>query len=93
MNEKQRIHNSQVKEEKNKTEKDYSQYFQTVYVPPSLKEAKKRGKEDIAYHKDFTIDSQFLAMGNERKFFIRTFGCQMNEHDTEVMAGIFLQLG
>lgn len=93
MNEEQRIHTSQVKEVKNKTEKDYSQYFQSVYVQPSLKEAKKRGKEDIAYHKDFTINAEFLGMGNGRKFFIRTFGCQMNEHDTEVMAGIFINLG
>ena len=93
MNEEQRIHTSQVKEVKNKTEKDYSQYFQSVYIQPSLKEAKKRGKEDIAYHKDFTINAEFLGMGEGRKFFIRTFGCQMNEHDTEVMAGIFMNLG
>lgn len=92
MNEEQRLHNSQVNEVK-KTEKDYSQYFQSVYVAPSLKDAKQRGKEEIAYHKDFTIHPEFLGMGQGRKFFIRTFGCQMNEHDTEVMAGIFLQLG
>lgn len=32
-------------------------------------------------------------MGDGLKFYIRTYGCQMNEHDTEVMAGIFMQLG
>ncbi|WP_019412923.1 tRNA (N6-isopentenyl adenosine(37)-C2)-methylthiotransferase MiaB [Paenisporosarcina sp. TG20] len=93
MNEEQRLHSSQVGEKKNKDAKDYSLYFESVYVPPSLKEAKKRGKEEINYHKDFEIDPKFLNMGDTRKFFIRTFGCQMNEHDTEVMAGIFLQLG
>lgn len=90
MNEESRLHSSQVKQPQ---EKDYSQYFQTVYQPPSLKDAKKRGKESIQYHSDFQIDEQFRGMGQNRKFYIRTFGCQMNEHDTEVMAGIFMSLG
>ncbi len=76
-----------------KTEKDYSQYFETVYQPPSLKDAKKRGKEEVKYFDDFDIDARYLNMGKGRTFHIRTFGCQMNEHDTEVMAGIFMQLG
>ncbi len=73
--------------------KDYAKYFETVYQPPSLKDAKKRGKEDIQYHDDFSISEQFRDMGKNKKFYIRTYGCQMNEHDTEVMAGIFIALG
>ena len=60
------------------------------YTAPSLKEAKKRGKEEVSYFKDFEISEEFKGMGEGRKFYIRTYGCQMNEHDTEVMAGIFL---
>ena len=92
MNEEQRLASQQVNQPK-KEEKDYSKYFERVFTAPSLKDAKKRGKEEVKYHKDFAIDEEFLGMGEGRKFYIRTYGCQMNEHDTEVMAGIFMQLG
>lgn len=92
MNEQQRKESTQVNPSDKKSEKDYSQYFQAVYMPPSLKDAKKRGKEDVKYE-GFSIPEEFRGMGEGRKFYIRTYGCQMNEHDTEVMAGIFMALG
>ena len=54
MNEEQRLESQKVAIENSsdkKSAKDYSKYFQTVYTPPSLKEAKKRGKEEVDYHK------------------------------------------
>ncbi|MRX70677.1 tRNA (N6-isopentenyl adenosine(37)-C2)-methylthiotransferase MiaB [Bacillus lacus] len=93
MNEKQRLESTNVNSADRKSEKDYSKYFQAVYMPPSLKDAKKRGKEEVQYQNDFSIPEEFRGMGNGRKFYIRTYGCQMNEHDTEVMAGIFSALG
>lgn len=96
MNEEQRKHGQQSKSVSpadQKSVKDYSKYFESVYIPPSLKDAKKRGKEEIKYHNDFTIDDQYRGLGEGKKFYIRTYGCQMNEHDTEVMAGIFMALG
>src|SRR5579875_1710428 len=96
MNEKQRLESQQsnaVNPSDKKSAKDYSKYFERVITAPSLKEAKKRGKEEVKYHHDFSIPEKFRGMGEGRKFYIRTYGCQMNEHDTEVMSGIFMALG
>jgi tRNA-2-methylthio-N6-dimethylallyladenosine synthase len=72
-----------------KSDKDYSQYFQ----PPSLTDAKKRGKEEISVHYDFTIPEDMQEFGKNKFYLIRTYGCQMNEHDTEVMRGLFEAMG
>lgn len=47
MNEEQRKASSVdvLAERDKKAEKDYSKYFEHVYQPPNLKEAKKRGKQ------------------------------------------------
>ncbi|KEQ27465.1 tRNA (N6-isopentenyl adenosine(37)-C2)-methylthiotransferase MiaB [Paenibacillus tyrfis] len=74
---------------KNKSEKDYSIYFQ----PPSLSDAKKRGKEDIQVHYDFDIPEEMREIGKDKYYLIQTYGCQMNEHDTETIKGLLEQMG
>jgi len=78
---------------KSEEQKDYSQYFDKVISAPSLRAAKSRGGEDVTYNHDFTIEEKFRHMGSGKKFYIRTYGCQMNVHDSEVMTGIFMALG
>lgn len=80
-------------DKKSGQKKDYGVYFQTTFTQPSLKEAKRRGKEDVQVHYDFDIPEDMRGLGNGRKFLVRTYGCQMNEHDSENMAGILLDMG
>lgn len=74
---------------KTKSEKDFSIYFQ----PPSLTDAKKRGKEEIQVHYDFHIPEEMQGFGFGKHYMIRTYGCQMNEHDSEMMKGLLEQMG
>lgn len=69
--------------------KDYSIYFQ----PPSLSDAKKRGKEEIEVHYDFNVPEEMQEIGKDKFYLIQTYGCQMNEHDTETIMGMLEQMG
>lgn len=94
MNEEQRKASSVdvLAERDKKAEKDYSKYFEHVYQPPNLKEAKKE------VNKKFVIIEISKLMkisryGERAYILIKTYGCQMNAHDTEVIAGILEALG
>lgn len=60
---------------------------------PNLKLAQQRTKEKINIEKSlFEIPAQVANIGNGRKFYLRTYGCQANERDGETIAGILEQL-
>ncbi|MDQ6419172.1 tRNA (N6-isopentenyl adenosine(37)-C2)-methylthiotransferase MiaB [Paenibacillus sp. LHD-117] len=60
---------------------------------PSHKDEKQRGKEDVQVHYDFSIPEELRTLGAGKHYIIQTYGCQMNEHDTEVMRGMFEAMG
>lgn len=61
---------------------------------PSLKEAQIRTKDAVKIeHNLFTLPEPTRNLGVGRKFFLRTYGCQANERDSETIAGILLQMG
>jgi tRNA-2-methylthio-N6-dimethylallyladenosine synthase len=76
-----------------KMEKDYSTYFQHTFQAPNLKEARRRRKNTVQHLNDFSIPEDIIGIGKGKHFLIQTYGCQMNAHDSEVMAGIFEELG
>ncbi|HET7615521.1 MAG TPA: tRNA (N6-isopentenyl adenosine(37)-C2)-methylthiotransferase MiaB [Bacillales bacterium] len=80
--------------EKERTSSEqYAKYFQHTYQAPNLKDARRRRKNTVKHLNDFNIPEDIHGLGEGKKYLIRTYGCQMNEHDTEVMAGIFEEIG
>ncbi|MBA4602360.1 tRNA (N6-isopentenyl adenosine(37)-C2)-methylthiotransferase MiaB [Thermoactinomyces mirandus] len=69
--------------------KDYSKYF----VAPDLKSAKRRGKSDVQVIRFEQIPENMRNAGAGKKYMVETYGCQMNVHDSETIAGILEQIG
>ena len=58
-------------------------------LKPNFKEAMKRTKEDIkVLREEYNIPDSVKEIGNNKKYFIKTYGCQMNEHDSEIISAI-----
>ena len=57
---------------------------------PDLKKARIRTDKEVEYKENPMVSgTKFLG----KKYFLRTYGCQMNEHDGEQMASILEHLG
>ena len=56
---------------------------------PNLKEAKNRStKESIVKANEYIINNDLKKLGIGKKYFLKTYGCQMNEHDSENIKAI-----
>ena len=62
------------------------------YILPSLNEARKRNKE-VSDKLSFSLDNRYRTLGEGKKYFIITHGCQANQRDSETMAGLLDQMG
>ena len=57
---------------------------------PDMLEAKKRNKSEVEYiYQEPVINSVFSG----KKYFIKTYGCQMNVHDSEEISQLLENLG
>ena len=60
-------------------------------LKPELKEAKKRTKNKVDIKK-YTIDNNLKNLGEGKTYFVKTYGCQMNVHDSENIKAILEQM-
>ena len=56
---------------------------------PNMKVAKRRTKEEIkVLTHEYIMNSNLKKLGMGKKYFVKTYGCQMNEHDGENIKAI-----
>ena len=61
---------------------------------PDLKEAKIRTKkESIVKANEYIINNELKSLGKDKLYFLKTYGCQMNEHDSENIKAILEDMG
>ena len=59
---------------------------------PNYEDEKLRKKDKYNTIK-YDIDDKLLNKYKNKKYFLKTYGCQMNEHDSENICAIIEQLG
>ncbi len=56
---------------------------------PNLKSAQKRSQDETTIERSlFEIPESYLNIGQDKTYYIRTYGCQANERDSETIRGI-----
>ena len=65
-----------------------------VIAKPDLKLAAKRGRTPTTFHRvNTTSNTEIINKLKNRKYFIKTYGCQANVRDEETMRGILESVG
>lgn len=64
-----------------------------ILSEPSHKQEKQRGKEAVAVHYETAVPEELKQIGRGKHYIVYTFGCQMNEHDSETIKGLLEQMG
>ena len=59
---------------------------------PNLNEARKRSNKEVNKI-DYELNSLYKNIGENKTYHVKTYGCQMNEHDTENIEGLLESIG
>ncbi|MDD4035875.1 MAG: tRNA (N6-isopentenyl adenosine(37)-C2)-methylthiotransferase MiaB [Bacilli bacterium] len=61
---------------------------------PNMVEARKRSQTNVKVIRDgYKLDAYQKSIGVNKKYYIETYGCQMNVHDSETISAILEDLG
>ena len=60
---------------------------------PNLNNARKRTKEKVNILENYKVSEEQKLLGKNKKYYIKTYGCQMNEHDSENIKAILEDMG
>ena len=61
---------------------------------PCLNEARKRTKDKVLIQENlYQVNEKQKNLGIGKKYFVKTYGCQMNEHDSENIKAILEDMG
>ena len=61
-------------------------------ILPNYKEAKLRTKQNVI-REEYQIDENLKQIGLGKTYHVKTYGCQMNEHDSENIKAMLEELG
>lgn len=61
-------------------------------LKPHLDEARKRGKSLVKIE-NFKMPDEFKDLGKGKSYYVKTYGCQMNVHDSENIKAILEMMG
>ena len=59
---------------------------------PNLNEARKRSNKEVN-RIDYELNNLYKNIGENKTYHVKTYGCQMNEHDTENIEGLLESVG
>lgn len=60
-----------------------------IFIKPNLRTAQRRSKDETIIDRSlFNIPEEYKNLGFDKKYYLRTYGCQANERDSETIRGI-----
>ena len=59
---------------------------------PNLNEARRRSNKSVN-RIDYKLNNLYKQIGLNKTYYVKTYGCQMNEHDSEFIEGLLESIG